>query len=420
MSTVHPAGANPISPIRISPNARHFVDQSGNPLFWLGDTQWELFRLFNADAALRILKNRQARGFNAILIMLLGVDTSHFGEQPRAFYTNLEDEKPWIDNDPLRPNERYFQHVDTMIRLGEQTGQTFVVGVYHQWQVEIITQQKARAWAHWVGQRYRDVPNLIWSMYPKATDEFVPVCREIAAGLQEGDGGTHLICVHPDPSVASSSFIHSEEWLAFNMIQTCIDYDKIYEAVTADYCRTPVKPVVMAEGGYEGIEFDKRQTPHHIRKQAYWTQLAGGYHVYGHNDSWKTPMDWEQWIDAPGAMHLQLFREIITSIDEWWNMIPDPSIFISGSGSGYSFNAVSRSAAGRWILAYLSEPSTVSIRLDAITAGSEAHAHWLDPTSGDRKPAGVFATKGPQSFTSPQGWEDALLLIEAREKWPQR
>ena len=409
MSTPSPAKANPISPIRVSPNARHFVDKSGNPVFWLGDTQWDLFRLFTANKALRILKNRQAKGFNVILIMLTGV-VAKDGQAP---YANLEGEKPWIHDDPLRPNEKYFQHVDTMIRLGEQTGHVFVVGVYHKWHVAFIPLQTARSWAHWVAQRYRDVPNLIWSMYPEATDEFIPVCRELAAGLQDGDSGTHLISVHPDPSVASSSFLHGEEWLAFNMIQTHVTYDKIYETVTADYHSTPVKPVVMAEGGYEGAGFGKLKTPHSIRQQAYWTQLAGGYHVYGHNDSWKAPMSWEQWIDSLGSKHLEVFREVITSCDEWWNMIPDQSVFASGTGSGYSLNTAARSARGRWILAYLSEPSTVSVRLDAITAGSKVRAHWIDPTSGDRRSAGMFAARSSQFFASPQGWEDAVLLVEA-------
>ena len=33
--------------IRVSPNGRYFVDGEGNPFFWLGDTQWELFRCFS-------------------------------------------------------------------------------------------------------------------------------------------------------------------------------------------------------------------------------------------------------------------------------------------------------------------------------------------------------------------------------------
>ncbi|RPJ51401.1 MAG: DUF4038 domain-containing protein [Chloroflexi bacterium] len=400
-----------ISPIRISPNGRYFVDPAGHPVFWLGDTQWELFRQYAPDTALKILRDRHVKGFNIILIMLTGVDTPRVDPSLPASFANLQGELPWIEEDPLRPNERYFNHVDTMIRLGEQTGQIFVVGVYHQWHAHIIPLEKARQWSCWVAKRYKDVPNLIWSMYPRASEAYIPVCREIAAGLQEGDGGAHMISVHPDPSVASSSFIHGEDWLDFNMIQTCVDYDQIQAAVSADYIRTPVKPVVMAEGGYEGLALNHLQTAREIRQQAYWTQLAGGHHVYGHNDAWRFPLNWADWLDSPGSRSLARFHEIFAALPGWWDLVPDPAILASGAGSGFALNATACSINGDWLLAYLSGPGQVSIRLDRLTAGRQAQATWINPASDERVMAGEFAAEGDRSFTSPDGWEDAVLRI---------
>jgi len=401
-----------ISPIRISSNRRYFVNQDGSPTFWLGDTQWEFFRLFDEDIGLRILRDRQAKGFNIILIMLTGVKNMGEDQELYASYTNLAGERPWIDDDPLTPNEKYFQHVDKMIRLSDQTGQTFVVGIYHQWHEKLITLDNARSWARWVAHRYREVPNLIWSMYPKAQKEFVSICRELAAGLQEGDGGTHLISVHPDPSVASSSFIHEEPWLSFNMIQTCMDYDQIQTTVRSDYQRLPVKPVVMAEGAYEGMEFGRIQTPHHIRKQAYWTQLAGGHHVYGHNDSWRSPQAWHQWLDSDGSRHLGVFKEIITSLEGWWTMVPDQSMLVTGRGSGYNLNMAARSGQGRWALIYLSEPSSIGVKLDGVLHAKQVFASWIDPRDGSYSPVRHVSVESVNPFTSPQGWEDALLLLK--------
>jgi hypothetical protein len=170
----------------------------------------------------------------------------------------------------------------------------------------------------------------------------------------------------------------------------------------------------MAEGGYEGVEFGKRQTPHDIRKQAYWTHLAGGFHVYGHNDNWQAPHRWHEWIDAPGARHLRVFRDAMTSVPHWWQLVPDPSLLVADAGGGYSRNMAAHSAAGEWVLTYLSEPSTVTLRLDSLTAGASFRANWIDTTTGTRTPAGTFTTTDPVSFTSPPGWEeDAVLLVEA-------
>ncbi len=59
--------------IKESPNGRYFVDQNDEPFFWLGDTQWELFRLFSTEDAEHILENRKNKGFSVIQIMFTGV-----------------------------------------------------------------------------------------------------------------------------------------------------------------------------------------------------------------------------------------------------------------------------------------------------------------------------------------------------------
>ena len=37
--------------VKVSENGRSFVDQNGNPAFWLGATQWELFHGFTQEDA---------------------------------------------------------------------------------------------------------------------------------------------------------------------------------------------------------------------------------------------------------------------------------------------------------------------------------------------------------------------------------
>lgn len=393
--------------IRVSPNGRYFVDENGQPSFWLGDTQWQLFRDFTVEDAAAVLQRRMAQGFSAIQIMITGEGD---GTRP-----NLEGEAPWVGDDPARPNEAYFRNADRVVEAARPTGLVLVLGVYHKTQREQIPVEKARRYARWISERYRDAPHVIWAMYPEAKGEYVPVLRELAAGLEEGDAGAHLITVHPDPSPASSSFIHEEEWLDFNMIQTWHDLPLNVPMVRDDYARSPVKPTVMAEGGYEAAEHTRLWTPLDVRRQAWWSYLCGGHHSYGHHGNWTSPGTWREWIDSPGAQHMGVCRHILTSLPAWWDLVPDQVLFVSGAGEGAEQNVAARSASDDWALLYLSGTATVAIDTSRVCGGSASRASWVDPTTGERTEIGpIGSAKGP-AFTTPTAWEDALLLFESAE-----
>jgi len=397
-----------VGPVRVSCNGRYFVDQNEKPFFWLGDTQWQLFHSFTQAEDETILGNRRNNGFTVIQVMLTGVGD---GTKP-----NLEGQTPWINDEPTSPNEAYFRYVDSIIQLANQKGLVLALGVFHQLQASRITSKNARAYAMWLGERYRDVPNIIWSMYPKAQEEFVPVVKELAAGLQDGDKGRHIITVHPDPSPASSSSIfHDDSWLDFNSSQTWKQIDQIYPMVTEDYNLAPVKPVVMAEGAYEeGIEYGFDVTPLWIRRQAYYTYLAGGHHSYGHNDCWRVWPTWGEALDAPGACQMGVLKKIFLGRKEWWHLIPDQSIFANGGQiSGDVLNLAARHKNGKWLMVYLASPTTFSINMNKITAGNEVNTFWFEPKTGDSISIGCFLNTGTEDFSTPDEWEDSVLILEA-------
>jgi hypothetical protein len=394
--------------IRVSSNGRYFVDDQGNPFFWLGDTLWELFRAFTPDDARAILEHRKNQGFTVIQVMLTGVGD---GTKP-----NSAGQTPWVAHNPAHPNEAYFRNVDHVVDFAGKLGLVLIPGVYHQVQRSAITMENARGYARWLAERYRDVPHIVWTMYPEAKKEFIPAIREVVAGLHEGDGGAHMITMHPDPSPASSSFMHDEEWLAFNMIQPWQSYELQYPMVSVDYRRQPPKPVIMAEGGYEGVHYTKVHTPWLIRRQAYWAYLAGGFHTYGHASSHLAPPEtWRSWIDSPGAIQMGLCRQILTGLREWWNLVPDQSLLAAGEGSGMTLNVAARCPTAGWALVYLSSNTTVSVRLERAGGGRPMVASWTDPTSGAVKEIGSVPGTGVESFSTPDGREDALLLFKVQE-----
>ncbi len=402
-----PRAAEPVYPLRVSENGRYFIDQKNNPVFWLGSTQWQLFREYSQEDAKLILEKSKENGFAFVQVMLMGVGE---GTKP-----NIHGEKPWIDNNPLTPNEAYFKNVDAVVQLARERNVVISMTMFHQRYRKFITVQNARAWARWLAQRYKDVPTIVWSMTPEAKPDFIPILRELAAGLHEGDGGTHLITFKPDPAPYSSSFIHGERWLDFDSMQTWKSVELIYPMITKDYNLKPTKPVLMAEGAYEaGTEYGFDVSPLWIRRQAYYSYLAGASHTYGHNDSWRVLPTWKKALDAPGAVQLGLLKKIFLDRKEWWRLVPDQTLFaIGGNTSGQTINVAARHEDGDWIMAYLGAKASFSIDLSKLAKGRATTAFWVDPRNAVRQSIETLSNTGTQTFETPAGWEDALLILES-------
>ena len=111
-------------PVAISENKRYLVDKNGDPFFWLGDTAWELFHRLNREEATMYLEDRATKGFNIVqAVVLAEIDGL---EVPNPYgYTPLE------NNDPTKPIEGYFEHVDFIVKEAEALGIT--IGMLPTW-----------------------------------------------------------------------------------------------------------------------------------------------------------------------------------------------------------------------------------------------------------------------------------------------
>jgi hypothetical protein len=205
------------------------------------------------------------------------------------------------------------------------------------------------------------------------------------------------------------------------MIQVWGDEKGIYPKILEDRRREPTKPTGLGEGSYEdGPQYPTRPIDaHKVRAQAYWSYLAGGYHTYGNTNTWnfgsykpEATQGWEDALHSPGAEGLSVLAKVLTPLP-WWRLIPDRSVLASGAGDGEAWKAATRSADGDLLLAYLPGPGAVELDLGRITAGGPARATWIDPRSGDRATAGEFPAEGRRRFTTPGGWQDALLIVAA-------
>ena len=186
--------------LKISDNKRFLSYADGKPFFYLGDTAWELFHRCTKEETRTYLKDRADKGFTVIQAVVLA-------EVDGIRTPNAYGETPLHDNDPLKPNEAYFAHVDWVVNLAESLG--LYIGMLPTWGdkwnkkwgegPEIFTRENARPYGKWLANRYKSKP-IIWITggdRPVETDTHRSVVSNMAEGLRDGDGGAHLISFHP-------------------------------------------------------------------------------------------------------------------------------------------------------------------------------------------------------------------------------
>jgi hypothetical protein len=397
----HPGFGAANAMYRASDNGHYLLAPNGEPFFWQGDTEWELLYLLTVQDAKDLLQARKAQGFTVIQAMCDGIFPKWIPADKRPPSDQL---MPWLDGNPLRPNEAFFKRMDAIVAAAEENHQLLLIGAYHADDVatQRVTIANIGAWTRWLAHRYKNAPNIIWSMYSAPEASSIPMVQAAVKGLKEGDVGAHLITVHPEGAVGSSSFVPGD--LSLNTFQSRSSGHLNYELAQADYTRTPPKPVVNGEALYEG---DKGTTAFDVRRSAWWSYLAGAAFSYGHVNNWSTPSAWREWVNAPGAQQVQVAGRVLRSLP-WWKLVPDQSILIEAGET-----AAARSVDDDWLLAYLPTRTPVTLRLDSISASKTVLVSWVDPLSGEKSRAGVYSTSARPSFTPPTGWQDAVLLAES-------
>ena len=426
--------------LAVSENGRYLKNADDTPFYWLGDTGWALFQKLNREDVEFYFETRAQQGFSVVHAAVYNVNP--FVLPPLS---NVYGDIPFINNDPRQPDVTagnrfddageydYWDHVDYVLDTAAVHAIYInllpIFGVAEGEGYNFLTPTNAYGYGKFIGKRLRPHTNIIWCMGGDvlADNEIrKAVWNRLAQGVTEGVAGTEdysktLMTYHVRGGRSSTDFFAEAAWLDFHMLQTWASYTKIYDAVTSDYNREPVMPILHGEGAYEdGPEYPTKPiTPHVIRKQAYWAIFAGGFHTYGNSNVWNfgtTPsyvsQDWKQALRSPGARHLGVSRDILEAL-KWWTFVPDPSVIAKGAGSGQSLNVAMRSLASDKLIAYLSTASSVTIDMTKLASRAPATAIWIDPQTGNKHSIGKIENASTKEFSTPKGWTDALLLIEA-------
>jgi len=419
----------------ISDNKRFLVFDDGTPFFWLGDTVWELFHRATLEEAEQYLENRRQKGFTVVQAVALA-------EFNGLHSPNRYGELPLADDDPLRPNERYFEFVDCVIELAGRKG--LFVGLLPTWgdKVELLWHGKgpiifnpdnARRYGQWIGRRYRDVPNLIWINGGDRSGggTNTAVWNALATGIRSQDPN-HLMTYHPwggGDGHSSSEWFHDAKWLDFNMAQSGHERKDLpnFAIVSADYQRIPIKPCLDGEPRYEDHavnwkpqengwfdDFDARQA-------AYWAIFAGAFgHTYGCHPVWQLygpryePISfarrpWQEGLDLPGASQMGHLRRLMES-RPILSRVPDQSLLADARGGGEHIRAT---RGDGYAMIYLPAGGSVRV-LPRVTGGPMFRGFWFDPRTGQVTFIGQVKNRPELEFCAPSAGRgnDWVLVLD--------
>jgi hypothetical protein len=431
--------------LKVSENNRYLVHSNGSPFFWLGDTAWELFHRLNREEADLYLKHRAEQGFTVVQAVALaeidGLNTP-----------NALGEIPLQNNDPAKPNEAYFKHLDYVIDKAAEYG--IVIALLPTWGdkvfkdkwgkgPEIFNINNAAAYGEWIGTRYKNSENVVWVLggdrTPRNDSDDLKIWRLMAEGVVKGAGGAEnaLMSFHPQPNAlnmgGSSYWFHDDGWLDFNMLQNGHCRDEItHDKISFVYNRKPAKPVIDAEPIYEDhpVCFNAADlgtsNAYDVRKYAYLDLFAGAFgHTYGCHDIWqmysasREPLNgphmfWQQAMDLPGAVQMKFVRRLMDS-RPMLDRIPDQSLIDESDN-----DAATRVQATRgkdYAFIYVSTGIKITLNAGKIT-GKQFAAHWYDPRKGEAIKIGIFQNQGKHQFKAPSSGygKDWVLIIDDADK----
>ncbi len=283
--------------LRVAQNNRYLEYSTGGQFYYIADTAWELFHRCSREEVEEYFVDRASKGFTVVQAVALA-------ELDGLNTPNFYGERALLGNDPLLPNEAYWEHVDWVIKCAAKHG--LIIALLPTWGDKVDLQwgvgpvifdcDNSYQYGQWIARRYFEQPNIIWVVggdrdCNKGNED---VWRAMAAGIKNVDK-EHLMTFHPRGGTSSSLEFHADDWLDFNMLQSghWARYIDNHAMVSCDYNLSPTKPCIDGEPNYEDHAINwKREfgwfNDDDIRRANYWAIFAGAMGaVYGAHPVWQ-------------------------------------------------------------------------------------------------------------------------------------
>jgi len=435
--------------LRISEDGHTFSRADGKPVFWLGDTAWELFHRLNEKEADFYLEKRSSQGFNVIQAVALS-------ELKGLTEPNRMGELPLLNKDPNTPNDKYFEFIDYVI--DKAASLDMYIAILPTWgkywsDYKIFDTGNAFNYGKYMGDRYKNRWNIIWILggdrIPKTGEQY-EIIRQMAMGLKSGDGGTHLISVHPAGNNTSLSFFQYEKWIDFHMAQSGHahrDMPNFLYALNNNLVK-PSKPFIDGEPRYEDlpVKFWEVQLPgsypdnpvcipdsltpygyfnsYDVRRAAYWSVFSGaaGF-TYGNGSIWcfwdegryapiAVKYSWQKAMDSPGGEQMQFLKKLI---DKYGTdkLYPDRSVIVDNWSLCTNYQCALITKDRKSVLVYSPQGEHIRIAMEKLLPGNVSY-RWYNPRNGlFSPPQKVVGDSLVVEFHPPSQGTDWILTLNS-------
>jgi hypothetical protein len=303
---------------QILSGGRNLIHADGTPRLLCADTPWALPWRATAEQAEVYAKDRQAKGFNAALLMTVQPDRKAEGPRSRTedlgFDVGFED---LPDGNLQKLNPDYFQKMDQLIGILVRHGIAPVYQpVFHGygWKGRdvagvVVSAEDLARYCRYLVARFGARP-AIWLVGGDGTATQASIIDQLdRAGqmIRHWDAYRQPIGIHYAPHALNRTH-QDKEWLDFQWCQTGHSGEHRPDRVADMWRNLPIKAVANGEPTYENIGETGRGAGWWQGHEAWCNLTSGGTMgvVYGAASLWQWRLHPEEpdhaaWCTAPGA-----------------------------------------------------------------------------------------------------------------------
>jgi Protein of unknown function (DUF4038)/Putative collagen-binding domain of a collagenase len=465
-----PARAQSVAfPLKVSPNGRYLVDQTGRPFRIHGDAGWDIAQKVTLAELRSYLDDRRAKGFNTILTYW-GASIDYVTENTtcpgalgaggaRPFLRDTAG-NPWngalATPDFSTPNAAYFAWIDTVVAEAAQRNLLVLFGALYLgydhggidgWTQAVEnsanTQAVSFGFGQFLGNRYRNAANLIWyvggdNAIPGVGSETEARVLKVLQGVKAA-GATQLWTAHYIHDYLSTDASTFAPFMDLEHVYTHGPYPTLgptYPLARLGYQHAPALPSFLLETTYEGDHASTRAQTREFMWGAALSTVGGA--VFGNGVLWKFDTagspGWIAAMDSPGARDMQRLGALLDPLP-WHRLVPSGlsgmttlvtagggtygSWSHGGSSGGHDYVVAAADVQGAVLLAFVPDTHVGSLTVTLAPLAAASFARWYDPTTGVSTPVAgsPFPNTGTQAFTVPaaahaDGSRDWVLVLE--------